>query len=163
MTELSEEVKTLVTISRHVRLVQKNLGKIVRQLESRAVGHDLSKLADDEFKGFVTLNNIARNHEYGSPEYKQSLEANKGVIDLHFQRNSHHPEYYQNGVSGMSLVDIIEMVCDWKAASETYGQTSFKDSVDISIKRFNLTPEQTYLVRLIADELEMKGYRESRG
>jgi hypothetical protein len=26
-------------------------------------------------------------------------------------------EYFKNGLKGMTLVDLIEMLCDWKAAS----------------------------------------------
>ena len=150
---MSEENTTLVTILAHVRLVQKYMSRISKALEQRAIEHDISKLLSDEYKGFIEVNRVARTHAYGSDEYKASLKGNN-VIKLHFSRNSHHPEYYLNGVSDMSLLDIIEMVVDWKAASETYGQTSFEDSISIQKDRFGLSDEQLYLIRLIAKELE---------
>ena len=150
---LSDEIKALVTITRHIAIVQKHLQSFIDALEKRAQLHDLSKLSLDEFGGFVEINQIAREHPYGSEEYKESLKGNE-TIKLHFSRNSHHPEFYPNGMADMSLLDIIEMVCDWKAASETYGQISFEDSLEIRQDRFKLTPEQLVLIRLVADLLE---------
>lgn len=151
--ELTQEAKTLITIFRHVAIVRKNLAKISNALNERARVHDLSKFSEDEFAGFVEVNRIAREHPYGSKEYVESLKDNK-VIELHFSRNSHHHEYYPHGVADMSLLDIIEMVADWKAASETYGQTSFADALEFQRKRFDLTDSQMWLIRLIAKELE---------
>lgn len=56
--------------------------------------------------------------EYGTPEYKQSLEDLGPALEHHYANNRHHPEYWPNGVADMSLLDITEMLCDWKAASE---------------------------------------------
>jgi hypothetical protein len=51
----------------------------------------------------------------------------------------------------MNLLDIIEMICDWKAASDTYGQISFLESLEIQKKRYNLTSEQWYLIQKVVD------------
>jgi hypothetical protein len=42
----------------------------------------------------------------------------KPAIQHHYKANSHHPEFYDNGVEGMSLFDVLEMLLDWKAATE---------------------------------------------
>ena len=153
MNEPSEETKTLVTILRHVGIVRRNIKHFSQVLDRRAEIHDISKLSLEEFRGFVEVNQIARQYPFGSKEYKESLKDNN-VINLHFSRNSHHPEFYPNGIDDMSLLDIIEMVCDWKAASETYGQTSFTDALAIQADRFKINKEQWYLIGLIAKELE---------
>jgi hypothetical protein len=145
---VSEEIKTLITFIRHIELVRRRLVWLSHQLEERAQLHDLSKFREDEFEGFVEINQIARKFKYGSPEYKASIKTD--AVSLHYSRNTHHPEYHPDGVDGMNLLDFIEMVADWKAASETYGQTSFEDSLAIQVDRFRLTPEQVYLVRMIA-------------
>lgn len=151
--QLPPEMAALVTIQRHITTVQKHLNKFVSRLQQRAIEHDLSKLSKDEFAGFVEVNQIARLYPYGSQEYKDSLKDNQ-TIALHFSRNSHHPEYYiKHGVNDMTILDWIEMVTDWKAASETYGNTSFEDSLEIQRKRFKLTEAQMWLVKLIAKEL----------
>jgi len=151
--QLSPEIAALVTIQRHITTVQKHLNKFVARLQQRSIEHDLSKLSKDEFAGFVEVNQIARLHPYGSQEYKDSLKGNQ-TIALHFSRNSHHPEYHPNSVNDMTILDWIELVTDWKAASETYGNTSFNDSLEIQRKRFKLTDAQMWLVKLIAKELE---------
>ena len=150
---LPDEIKALVTIQRHITIVQKYLTRLSNRLAERALEHDLSKLSKDEFAGFVEINQIARLHPYGSPEYKASLAGNK-TIDLHFSRNSHHPEYHPNGIDDMGLFDLIEMVIDWGAASLTYGQTNLQDSLVIQQKRFNLDDKMMWLINLIIEELE---------
>ena len=151
--DLPPDVAALVTIQRHITTVQKYLNVIISRLQTRSLEHDLSKLSKDEFAGFVEVNQIARLHPYGSPEYKASLAGNK-TIDLHFSRNSHHPEYWPSGVDDMGLLDLIEMATDWKAASLTYGQTSLQDSLAIQQKRFNLDDKMMWLISLIIEELE---------
>lgn len=67
-------------------------GLLRAELERRAVVHDLSKLSDDEFAGFSRINAAARVQKFGSPEYQAGINAERPVVDLHFLRNSHHPE-----------------------------------------------------------------------
>lgn len=150
---MTEDTKTLITFIRHIELVKKSIFSFSRQLEERAHVHDLSKFKEDEFSGFMEINQIARQYPYGSQEYKDSIKNNQAV-SLHYSRNSHHPEFHPIGIDEMGLLDLIEMVCDWKAASETYGQTSFKESLEKSIDRFKPGIEQEYVIRLIAKELE---------
>jgi len=150
---LTEETKTTITIIRHINLVQRFMNRIAQALEKRALIHDQSKFSEDEFGGFVQINRIAREHKYGSPEYKESLKQ-VDAVEKHYSRNSHHPEYHPGGVGDMSLFDIIEMVCDWKAAAETYSQSTLEESLPIQVERFKLTPEQVYLVKLIVRELD---------
>ena len=151
--QLPPEISALVTIQRHITTVQKYLNIIISRLQARSIEHDLSKLNKDEFVGFVEVNQIARVHAYGSPEYKQSLAGNK-TIELHFSRNSHHPEYHPNGVDDMTILDWVEMEADWKAASLTYGQTTLQESLAIQEKRFNLEDHHMWLIKMIAKELE---------
>ena len=30
----------------------------------------------------------------------------------HYKNNSHHPDHYVQGVYGMTIVDLVEMMCD---------------------------------------------------
>lgn len=63
------------------------------------------------------------------------------AVAHHYAENSHHPEHYQAGVAGMSLLDLIEMVCDWKAAGEASPNGDFARSLELNRERFNLSPE----------------------
>ena len=153
---IAEEAKTIVKILMHGRLITSHLERLANVLRERATVHDLSKFSEDEFAGVVRINRIAREHEYGSPEYMESIKESDALA-LHFSRNPHHPEHYPGGVDDMTLVDIIEMVADWKAASEAYGQTSLEDALAIHAERFSLRDKHLYLIRLIIEALEHGG------
>jgi hypothetical protein len=143
-----EEVKTLVTLLRHRRQVSHLLRELAREFERRAELHDLSVLELDEFEGRVQIQNIARTHKYDSPEYRQSLKETS--LNLHYERNDHHPEHYSNGVDEMGFTSFVEMVLDWLGASRTYRNTSFRDGLTEQTKRFKLQPDHLYLIDLIA-------------
>ena len=141
------EVSTLRIILKHISLVQQNLTKVIRDLLDRKEIHDLSKIEDDEFEGFAHFQRINPDVEYGSEGYKQNLEFIKPytekAIELHQSRNSHHPEYYKN-VKEMGWLDIIEMVCDWYAASQSYSKKgSFENSLKICKEKYSF-PQSSY-------------------
>lgn len=129
-----DQVKLLRTYTHHRALVQVALQRLTQELDRRSLAHDLSKLQADEFDGFARINQIAREHPYGSQEYKDSLDQEREVIDLHYQRNSHHPEHHRTGQAAedMGFLDLIEMVCDWWSAWQTYGA---KDSWENAVKK----------------------------
>jgi len=45
------------------------------------------------------------------------------------------------GVNGMTLIDLIEMLCDWKAASERHRDGCIRKSIEINTKRFTLSQQ----------------------
>lgn len=153
MSEITEQTKVLLTLTRHQRLVSHFLRRLARELEARADVHDLSKLQFDEFEGFVRINQVARKHPYGSPEYMQSLKDEQPTLDLHFSRNRHHPEYHPNGVGDMDFIDFVEMVCDWAAASKTYGTTEIDNVLEVQRVRFELSEGQVKDAQLILEML----------
>ena len=136
---MTEDLKTLLTVIRHREIVGDYLASIAGYLRWRAREHDRSKLQFDEFEGFTRINKTARNHAYGSKEYDESLASAKqegGCCSLHFSRNRHHPEFFENP-KDMGLFDLIELVCDWKAATETYGNNTLAESLEVQRKRFD--------------------------
>lgn len=60
----------------------------------------------------------------------------KPALDHHYANNRHHPEYHKSGIQSMDLVDIIEMLCDWKAATLRHNDGDIDKSLDINQKRF---------------------------
>ena len=149
---LTEETKVLITTIKHQKLVGFLLRELARQLEQRADLHDISKWSQDEFAGFVEINRIAREHPYGSQAYKDSIKSNEAVA-LHFSRNRHHPEFHPDGVNMMSLIDFIEMVCDWVGASATYGTTDMEKVIETQKERFGLSDNQLYLIEMLIEVL----------
>ena len=153
-------MKTLLKIIRHRDIVRKNIHNFISKLEERSIVHDLSKLQEDEYAGFAELDSEEVFKLYGTDEYKKKIAENVG-IKLHYQRNTHHPEHFEDGSQGftgfnavesMTFLDILEMVIDWKSACETYG-SDFNESIDYSIKRFNCTSQQEWIIKLIAKDL----------
>ena len=64
------------------------------------------------------------------------LAAMKPALDHHYAANSHHPEHYEKGILGMSLLDLIEMLCDWKAATHRHKDGDIRRSIEINQQRF---------------------------
>ena len=146
------DVGALLTILRHKTFVADKLFEMASQLENRARIHDLSKLKDDEFDGFVHINIAAKRHAYGSEEMKEAISS-QNCVGLHKSRNSHHPEYYDN-VSDMPFLDVVEMVCDWHGASSAYGQTKLSDSVPDLLERYDFNEGQRWLIGQVVEWLD---------
>jgi hypothetical protein len=164
----------LRSYSRHRDFVRLALLHVIHDIERRSLTHDASKMLDDEFTGFARINAIARVNKFGSEEYKASMKQEKSTINLHFSRNSHHPErprlmgeaaeaarglpddftYWQaHGGAAMTFLDVIEMVCDWWGARKGYGDSrTWKESVELNFtsKGHLLSGEQLWLAREVA-------------
>lgn len=161
----------LRSFTRHIGFVRLAITMVAQELERRALVHDLSKMLDDEFAGFSRINAAARVNKFGSPEYAEGMKRERPTIDLHFSRNSHHPERptllavagtpllaaeMGVGENEMTFLDVIEMVCDWWGARKGYDDPrSWKDSVELNLSQKGkyLSPEQTWLARQVADFL----------
>lgn len=131
----------------HIARVRLYLDMAQDNFAHRAAVHDLSKLRDPEKVVFDQVTPELKELTYGSDEYKKSLAKMKVALDHHYAKNSHHPEHYALGVSGMSLFDLLEMLIDWKAASERHKDGDILKSLEINKERFHLS-EQVYSVLL---------------
>lgn len=107
----------------------------------RAIIHDLSKFSRKESEGFIQTIDKLKTSTYGSPEYKELLQSIDPSIKHHYKINTHHPEHYKAGVSGMDLVDIVEMLCDWKAATRRHINGNIARSIEQNRKRFDYTDQ----------------------
>jgi len=114
----------------------------------RAVVHDFSKLGWGETSQFVTVVHKLKGVTYGSNEYKRMMEEDlPKALELHYRRNSHHPEHYTNGIAGMNMVDLVEMFCDWKAATKRHADGSMERSIDVNRKRFVMSEQLCTILR----------------
>lgn len=140
----------------HVRRVGELLVEFSHRLSVRAVNHDASKFSSTEFDAFAKATPQLAALTYGSDEYKAALKAIGPAVTLHQGLNSHHPEFYLHGVNEMDLLDLldlVEMVCDWKAAGERHADGSFERSIEIGVKRFDLSPQLVAILRNTARRL----------
>src|SRR5690606_33861728 len=117
------------------------LSRVIVELEERGRVHDLSKLQSPELEGFTEYTPKLRESTYGSDEYHKNLEGLKTALNHHYANNSHHPEHYENGIRGMDLLDIVEMFCDWKAATMRHADGDIHKSIEINKKRFNYSED----------------------
>lgn len=137
----------------HIRKVQARIGVIIHELRVRAEQHDASKLEEPEKSGFDVLSEQLGTLVYGSDEYRAALEAGKPTIAHHYAHNSHHPEHYKLGIAGMSLLDIVEMLADWKAASERTRQGSIAQSLAHNRDRFGIDDQLASILENTVREL----------
>lgn len=120
--------------------------------------HDASKLQEPEKPMFDEWTPRLRELEFGSDEYKAALSKMGEALKHHYENNRHHPEHFENGVNGMNLLDVIEMVCDWRAAADFKGQDV---NMEYLTKRFGLSEQ---LVSIIGNTLDvLTGYNQGSG
>lgn len=111
---------------------------LAAQLESRLARHDETKLMSPEVEVFDEFTPKLRDSTYGSPEYMGYLAAMEPALKHHYAVNRHHPECHERGVLGMNLVDLIEMLVDWRAATERHADGSLDASLEFQRKRFGI-------------------------
>lgn len=102
---------------RHIWQVQGLLYGAAMELLRRAHEHDQSKLVEPELTGFDYWRRKLDEVEHDSPEYKAHLKEMDELLAHHYEHNRHHPEHFDNGIHGMNLIDLLEMLCDWLAAA----------------------------------------------
>jgi hypothetical protein len=116
---------------------------VIYYLVQRAADHDRSKLYGIEKQTFDQITPRLRGVTYGSDEYRQTLRENREGIDHHTHNNLHHPEHYADGINGMTLIDLLEMFCDWKAASLRHADGNFEKSLVLNKDRFGISDQLT--------------------
>jgi hypothetical protein len=125
----------------HIHRVSSLLGEAATELIKRGSLHDNSKLEEPEKALFDEMTPLLKTMEYNSPEYKESLSKLEPALNHHYANNSHHPQFYNNGINGMNLFDIIEMFFDWKAAGERGQNGDIYKSIKINEKRFGISDQ----------------------
>ena len=141
---------------KHVNRVRSLLAGFIGKLFERGIYHDKTKLDDPEFKCFVEYTPKLKGMTYGSDEYKRCLDEMKPSLDHHYKNNSHHPEHYTSGIMGMSLVDIMEMISDWKAASERHADGDIMESIEKNQERFGYSDEVKQILINTVEDMEWK-------
>ena len=137
----------------HIAMVRDNLDQVNMDLDRRAMVHDTSKLRDPEKSVFDEYTPKLKALTYGSDEYKESMRGMCVALEHHYASNSHHPQHYENGIDGMSLLDLIEMLADWKAATSRHADGDMAKSLKINETRFNISPQLQAILENTVREL----------
>jgi len=136
-----DKFETMVQTYEHKQNVNIYINSIIRDLLSRGILHDNSKLESPEVEIFAEYTPKLAKSTYGSDEYKGFLKEMGVALEHHYKNNRHHPEYFDNGLKGMTLVDLVEMLCDWKAATLRHNDGDILKSIELNQKRFGYTDE----------------------
>lgn len=131
---------------RHIETVRNYLNAVIRVLMTRAEHHDQSKLEPPEVQIFEEYTPKLHDCTYGSDEYRAFLAEMKPAIDHHNEANRHHPEHFVNGIRGMNLIDLLEMLCDWKSATMRHNNGDILKSLEINAKRFGYGTELYHIL-----------------
>lgn len=121
---------------RHIENVRKYLRFIIDRLTTRGVEHDRLKLESPEVEIFTEYTPKLAQSTYGSEEYHTFLKEMDVALQHHYANYRHHPEHFERGINDMNLVDIVEMLCDWKAASMRHNDGNLLKSIEINACRF---------------------------
>ncbi|MBT3209882.1 MAG: hypothetical protein HN347_16180 [Bacteroidetes bacterium] len=137
----------------HIKRVNELLMTAVSELLIRAGKHDNSKFESPEKELFDEYTPKLKDCTYGSDEYKEFLKGLKVALDHHYANNSHHPEHYKNGVNGFDVFDLVEMLFDWKAATERHNNGDIRKSIEINKERFGLSEQLCDILRNTVDRM----------
>ena len=125
----------------HIRRVTELVHKVCKELLNRADKHDKTKLRYPEKAVFDKFTPNLKKTTDGSEEYDNDTDEMSPALKDHYAANSHHPEHYENGIDGMDLIDIVEMFCDWKAASERHEDGDLHQSIEHNKGRFGMSDQ----------------------
>ena len=183
MGNISYEMQQITKTLKHIRQVQELLRKCADKLTKRAIVHDASKFTKEEWPHFLLNTESLAALTYGSKEYKEKLKQMRPAIEEHYKTNRHHPEHFKryvcNGcfviyyeecgrckvcgytqrqeeadISQMSLIDLIEMICDWLAATKRHEDGDIIKSIEINQDRFHYSDELKNILMNTVMELD---------
>lgn len=132
MTVAECKVETI----KHIESVRKYIRLFTDKLTTRGVEHDRLKLESPEVEIFAEYTPKLANTTYGSEEYENCLKEMNVALQHHYANYRHHPEHFSKGINDMNLVDIVEMLCDWKASSMRQHDGNLLKSVETNAQRF---------------------------
>jgi len=106
--------------TKHQERVQALMTQAIMVLSTAAMAHDQSKLEEPEKSTFDWAGPRLKHLPFGTPQYAKAKEDMGSALTHHYAVNRHHPEHHPNGIHDMDLLDLIEMLSDWKAAGERH-------------------------------------------
>ena len=144
-----------VDTKKHITLVQIITKKFTDSLLKQVANHDKCKLSGVEKETFDKATPRLKGLKYGSDEYTAQLKSMKPALDHHYASEKHHPEHFTNGIAGMCLVDLCEMIFDWSASTLRHDNGDILNSIDINAKRFNISDDLKSILRNTVIDLQI--------
>lgn len=135
--------KTKDLINSHRWRVFQYMNRIAQEVMRRGNEHDQSKLESPELEIYAHNVDEFEKYPFGSEGYNKAKAALKEATDHHFKHNRHHPEHFEDGIEGMNLVDLLEVVCDWKSATLNHPEQpgDMQKSLQVAVERYKISPQ----------------------
>lgn len=147
---------------KHIARVRQYVYDCADTLYERGELHDWDKIEDPVEKAlFDKFTPKLANCTYGSDEYKSFLDGLKPALNRHYKNNRHHPEHFEQGIRDMNLIDLLEMICDWKASSERHEDGDIYKSIEINQDRFGYSDDLKLVLKNTVDFLNRIGKEEN--
>ena len=124
---------------------------------SRGNQHDLSKYEPEEFPVYAEKIDEFEKYPYGTKEREAIYESIKPAIEHHHKHNRHHPEFHLAGVDGMNLVDLLELLADWKSATLNHPSApgDLTQSIALAKEKYKISPQLAQILYNTAKDFEM--------
>jgi len=149
-----EEFKDRITL--HRQSVKLGLQRISDILVNRGDLHDIDKFEEAMFEDFYLNIPKFTNVSFGEIEWENAMESIK-TMNNHYAVSPHHIQHYPNGINGVNLIDLLEMIVDWKSANNAYGDVKLSEALIIQKKRFGIDDQ---LYKIIVNTAKILGYLE---
>ena len=137
-TEIMTVAECQVETQKHIEAVRRYIRFMIDKLDMRGVKHDASKLETPEVEVFAEYTPKLNSTLFGSEDYYKNLDGMKSALDHHYASNRHHPEHFVNGINDMTLIDVLEMFCDWKASTLRHNDGNLLKSIETNAERFEM-------------------------
>lgn len=131
-----QKVFTSFFILKHKLLVFWYIIKFCRVLIIRGLKHDNSKFSKEEFEYVYLLSKNDKTIKFGTQEYYDLVDSIGPAKRAHFIRNRHHVEFH-NSIKDMNLIDLIECLADWLAATKRKSGDIY-NSIDINKEKYKI-------------------------
>jgi Family of unknown function (DUF5662) len=141
----------------HINRVAELIGEVNSELTYRAVYHDQSKFDPIEAGPLQEMQDLIDREgqaPYGSDEYRRRTALLGPMLEHHYALNPHHPEHWSNGIASMTILDVVEMLCDWKAASERGNDPAL--NLTYLAQKYSIEP---MLLSILQNTCRDKGWR----
>ena len=141
---------------RHIETVRNYLDACSEELNERGQLHDQTKLDNPELETFDKYTPMLKTLVYDSEEYRACLKAMAPALKHHYMYNDHHPEHFENGIKDMNLIQLLEMIVDWKASGMRHYTGDIFKSIELNSVRFGISDELKQILINTAEWLEIQ-------
>lgn len=136
--------------NKHIERVRYWMDSASSKLNAQSAAHDLSKFSPQEADIYAVVVPQFKGLEYGTAEHAAVASKLGPAWQHHLEHNPHHPEYWES-IDQMDLLYLLEMLCDWKAASERTG----KFDIEVSLSQHDIEGTLANVLRATAARLGM--------